>query len=65
LARLGIHEGNGGGSDDGGCWMVVVDGMEVMGQCLATDGCQTLKLLIKDKTSKARRLDQDPNRDHP
>jgi hypothetical protein len=29
-----------------GCWMVVVSGRDMMGQCLATGGCQTLKLLI-------------------
>ena len=30
----------------GGGWMVVVDVIDVISQCLATGGCQTLKLLI-------------------
>jgi hypothetical protein len=30
----------------GGCWLVVVESRGMMGQCLATGGCQTLQLLV-------------------
>jgi hypothetical protein len=30
----------------GGCWLVVVGSRGMMGQCLATGGCQTLQLLV-------------------
>jgi hypothetical protein len=36
----------GTGMTAGGGWMVVVDVIDVISQCLATGGCQTLKLLI-------------------
>jgi len=43
---VGSHEGDSGGGGGGNAEMVVVRTRGVMGQCLATDGCQTLQLLL-------------------
>jgi len=43
---VGGREGDGGGSGGGTRWVVVVRTGGVMGQCLATGGCQTLQLLL-------------------
>ena len=46
LAHAGACEGDSRGGSEGTCGVVVVRVGGVMGQCLATGGCQTLQLLL-------------------